>query len=998
MGWGETREFLSKVVAWPGDEPGFVNLHYSMPNRDGGKDIVTGKPFTDIDQFLGFAGWALKADNIKEQWYCTSQQAIAGTTQNGKPKAIRLHQNARLLKAIWIDIDVKDDSKNYSSLQEAWAAFTAFRTTVHLPEPSGVVKSGGGLHIYWISEAPLTPEEWTPYAQGLKTLLIKHGVRCDAGLTTDDVRLLRVPSTLNYKYDPPRPVELLPIPLVEYDFASSLRVLAEAAPAAAKPLESSLPASFIGKKPVFALTAGDRLSDGIEQEERLLPFEPIVKGCAFIREALRTGGKDYSQPMWNLSTLAATFMENGNALAHKMAAGHQGYDRGDTERLYARKLRERSDRGLGWPSCAAIQANGCGSCTGCPHFAAGKSPLNLAIGNTARKPAGSTNSARAGNRALVGGSELPDGYIHDSSGYICKIVETKNGESTPRLFLSRLDMFWAQKDENHDYLHFRTSYDKGNFRAGFVTLADMSSGQLASAFAKPTARVKINPDSKKYLEGFCVSLLSKLHDAMEAQETQPFGWVEEGGAKKGFVYGGRLFKTDGTDIAAGATDPRLMKWYQPTGELQPWLEAARTITSIGRPDLNTLLVASFASPLVLLTGQEGVTVAAWGDSGASKTAAMKVGQAVWSVWNKTKEGKTTTEKSLYNKMGATRHLPVYWDEITDDKSIARAVEVSFAQTGGGEGGRLTVNVEQRDRGTWQCMLVTSANVSLIDEVVKKHPSHRGGINRVFEYEMKAHDKRIHRLMSTTEADRIIAKVMSNHGIIGLEYAKYLATHAAEIDAEVAAVRARVEKELEATSEERFWTVAVATLILGAKYANILGLDVDEPALEKFLYTTFRANRDRGEAEAVVGGSKENTDALLSAYLKERAALQTIWTDGLRASGGKAMTTLLRAPERSSNVREGIMVRWDVPSRMLVISRGDFGKWLAARHVSPTPVVRGLVRNYGAEWPLPKKVLASGTTFKALPETLIRIKVAPETDLWEILMTYSGDTPIAEAAE
>ena len=48
------------------------------------------------------------------------------------------------------------------------------------------------------------------------------------------------------------------------------------------------------------------------------PVEPIVKGCAFIRDALETGGKDYSQPMWNLTTLAATFMEDGHALAHKM--------------------------------------------------------------------------------------------------------------------------------------------------------------------------------------------------------------------------------------------------------------------------------------------------------------------------------------------------------------------------------------------------------------------------------------------------------------------------------------------------------------------------------------------------------------------------------------------------------------------------------------------------------------------------------------------------------
>ena len=59
------------------------------------------------------------------------------------------------LKAIWIDADVKPDDttgKHYTSMQEAWSAISAFRTKVGLPMFSAVVNSGGGLHIYWISD------------------------------------------------------------------------------------------------------------------------------------------------------------------------------------------------------------------------------------------------------------------------------------------------------------------------------------------------------------------------------------------------------------------------------------------------------------------------------------------------------------------------------------------------------------------------------------------------------------------------------------------------------------------------------------------------------------------------------------------------------------------------------------------------------------------------------------------------------------------------------
>src|SRR5215210_1613292 len=70
-------------------------------------------------------------------------------------------------------------------------------------------------------------------------------------------------------------------------------------------------------------------------------------------------------------------MENGNELAHEMSKDHPSYSKDDTQALYDRKLAERHDRGLGYPSCATIQSNGCGSCATCPLLAKGKSPLNI---------------------------------------------------------------------------------------------------------------------------------------------------------------------------------------------------------------------------------------------------------------------------------------------------------------------------------------------------------------------------------------------------------------------------------------------------------------------------------------------------------------------------------------------------------------------------------------------------------------------------------------------
>src|SRR5438045_2605305 len=48
------KNFLSRVVPWPVNGIGYINLHYSRINAHGGKNIVTGKPYQDIDQFLSF--------------------------------------------------------------------------------------------------------------------------------------------------------------------------------------------------------------------------------------------------------------------------------------------------------------------------------------------------------------------------------------------------------------------------------------------------------------------------------------------------------------------------------------------------------------------------------------------------------------------------------------------------------------------------------------------------------------------------------------------------------------------------------------------------------------------------------------------------------------------------------------------------------------------------------------------------------------------------------
>ena len=414
-------EFMSAVVPWPTDGVGHVNLHYSMINprasEPGQEPLLKGMgwPFRDLSTFVQRAAWLGTTTNFRDAWFCTSRQKDAAFNKKGNPKALRRHVNAMDLKAIWIDADVKPDDatgKHYTSMQEAWDALCAFRKKVGLPQFSAVVNSGGGMHIYWISDRALDPAQWLPYATGLKALLLREGMKCDAGLTTDDVRLLRVPGTKNHKYDPPREVELLPLPLEQYNFETSLSFLTTIAPVQVGSSTNNnwpvLSANFEGVKPLPIPMANDSLSDGIEKRaDLLLDPRPVFAQCAFMRHAFANGGADYDNPLWNLSVLATTFMENGNAIAHDISRGHPTYIHAETQQQFERKIADK-ERGVGFPSCAAIQSNGCGACAACPHWGKISSPLKLA---TMKPNQGDGTAQQAPNAGKEADSEdeWPDG-------------------------------------------------------------------------------------------------------------------------------------------------------------------------------------------------------------------------------------------------------------------------------------------------------------------------------------------------------------------------------------------------------------------------------------------------------------------------------------------------------------------------------------------------------------------------------------------------------------
>lgn len=984
------RQFMERVVDWPGPQgAGWINLHSHHKNGDpaknGGKDFVVGWPFKTIDDFINKVMFVDNKSTYNfDAWYCTSQQSETGVNTNKNLKAVRKSANAITLKAIWIDCDVKPDDtegKHYLSDGEALDALAVFWKKVGLPDPSAIVHSGGGFHVYWISDVAMSPQGWRSYSEGLKQLLLAEGLKCDTGLTTDSCRLLRVPGTKNHKYSPARTVKVLHLGQ-DYDFPTQLAFLTTV-PAAAKAVTATVAApavvrvadissAFDGQTMLadFAGLTGS-LQAGIDKPITRVVPTPIFEQCAFLGDALRDGGANYKNPLWNLSVLCTAFMENGDDYAHAISSGHEGYTAADTQALYDRKVADRAERDIGYPSCSTIQGAGCKACATCPLFSKGKSPLNIRPEFTAAV----TRSVTADDL------QLPDEYDVDGKGIINYMMPNpkKPGEQLwVPLFHSRLKN--PRMEKNPDQLCFTVSYDKGNWIPAHILVENMR-GQGAE---KAWLRANIKPLANADLIGrFFVAWSAKLHDASIAQTAQPFGWYRDGGVGdiKGFAFGGLIHLTVGGTKPAGLSDKKFQDRYMPTGELSPWFAAASYITRQQRPDLEVIIATAFAAPLMEFTGVVSGMLSTYGESGVGKSYALSIGAAVWGHPTKTKETITSTTKGVLNRLGATPGLPCYWDEITEETVQNNVLGVAMQSSAGIEGSRLTSNIEQRDRGTWSTLLAINSNVCFKEYVARKQATHAAGLNRVLEYKVE-HAVNPVGAVQPYESDAALRQLQQNYGLVGQAYAEMLAADPAKIAAEVHDTMKFMSQDFNADREDRFWVGISATLYLGAIYGNRIAKQMQQPepfevvALYDFLKKVFEENRQNRITEGVRPSALSFVEDWLTQYLKQRTN-QTLWIENAAGPGGHFKPQWRRInPNAPSN--HGISVVFATADRKLRWSKLDFKEWCKLKALSSTEVVNGLKKNFGMVED--KRIIAAGTIWKSGQEHCYVIDVTGHPSL------------------
>jgi hypothetical protein len=610
----------------------------------------------------------------------TQLMAQSETYANGILKAIRKANNMVNFKALFIDIDVKQEPGFYQTTAEAEAGLKAFLQASGMPEPSMIVRSGsGGMHCYWCTAKPMPKAQWQSLAEALKRCCEHHKFKADPAVTADAARILRIPGSYNYKRTPPTQCTMdTPTAVLQYTAELFTGVLAQFMAAGKAKAKPSGPASvgFIGPA---------AFSGGIK-DYPALPIDQIAQTCPMVAQTLADGGAGKAEPEWSQDIYLAAHTSDPADAAHRMSKGHDEYSHADTDAKLATKQTAIAAGDLGWPACSSFRH---AACKTCPLLAQNKSPIMLT--HIAANPSTPTPAAPKANDDL-----MPRHYWRDAND----IVWTQ-GDDGQFPVLGSYPIHDGGINPDSGELVLQTTVS-GQPRWGSVVTGKQTPIGICEALHKGTRNgITIHGDQKA-AKAFIMAWLTHLQHTKKFITPHGFGW-----SGNDFIFGDEIYTPAGIQKNTFRGNTANLT-FQRVGIEQPWRDAMALV--YGNTAMEILVASSFAAPLVKLTCDYSLTLSIFSNqSGYGKSTAMKIAQA---VWGQPREGMSMlddTENSVNKKTGDLKNLPVYWDEMKTKDQIDRLVRVVFAVAQGRSKARLNRDSNQMNVNSSTTMLTVASN-------------------------------------------------------------------------------------------------------------------------------------------------------------------------------------------------------------------------------------------------------------------------------------------------
>lgn len=724
----------------------------------------------------------------------------------------RTHENAKYFRALWMDIDcgpakgVPDEKgvvKGYLDQQTGLNEFKKFCITVGLPRPI-LVSSGYGIHAYWLLQETIPRAEWIPLANRLRELCVEQGLIVDPSVF-EASRILRIPGTYNFKQEEPKLVSVLNEDSERIPYAQLKELLGAPDPKPERP--DFVPQTM---SPMMEALLGNK----VKRFKTIMMRSASGSGCNQLLHCFENQ-ETIDEPLWRSALSIAAFCIDRDNAVHKMSKRHPGYDFSEVELKVSNLLK----RG-GPHHCATFEKLNPSRCTDCIYKGKIKSPIVLGIEvEEADAEDNEVEIVTEESTTTVSIPEYPFPFFRGKNGGIYRKAEEDEAEP---ILVYEHDLYVVKRmkdPELGEMALFRLHLPHDGVKEFTVSTMTIST---KDELRKTLAQHGVVAHQKQYdnLANFVVTFVKNLQYVRRADimRTQ-FGWVDKDSK---FIVGDREITKDGTFYSPpSSTTKNTADKMVPKGSLDKWKEAYNMYSRPGMEPFAFAALTAFGSPLLKFTGLNGAIINVMYEyAGSGKSTTLYMCNSVWghpqelsSIWKDTFNAKI-------HQLGVMNNLPNTIDEITNMSGMEFSdLAYSISQGRGKNKMKASVNESRINNTSWQGITLASANASFYEKLGMAKNSPDGESVRLLEYKIEPNSA-----IGVAEGKAMFDhQLLENYGLAGDIYAKWLVDNLEDAQGLLAKVQARLDREVQFTSRERYWSATAACNITGGLIARNLGL-------------------------------------------------------------------------------------------------------------------------------------------------------------------------------
>lgn len=824
--------------------------------------------FDLLDAVLPPDGWfavvGIKGKSIKQELVETREEVDTFAERFVKEKrnvffgcakyatgANRKQSNVLGLKSFWMDIDCGEGKElvnpvtnrpfGYIDQSTGLVELQRFCALIGLPKPI-VVNSGRGLHVYWALEETVFRKEWEPVAARLNELCILHNLYVDSSVF-EAARVLRIPSTFNFKSDPPLDVAVI---------------------TTGKPVAFDAFTKLLGVRPPAEATIFNTPSlldeQGLNDLTKSLASNTIQKfknimirgedGCHQLNYVY-TNQEEVPEPLWWSALTVANECVDREKAIHMISNKHPDYDRDATER----KASQGGAEG-GPHRCTTFEKVNPGGCDDCKWRGRVHGPIALSKEVVDEEVEGPLEEAVEEEEEVVRYiiPAYPKPYQKGKGGAI--YLPAGKDEVEPFcVYEHALYVVKMMEDPNDGHVALlRLHLPMDGIRDFVVPNAVIAAkDDLRKVLAKNGVAGSIA--QMNHLAAFVTTFVKNLQYVRKAETMRTqFGWCEN---NTKFILGDREISTDGIYGSPPSTATKAIAAHmEPVGTFEKWKEVFNMYALPKMEPHAFAALTAFGSPLFKFTGLKGAIINViykHGGSGKSTTLFMCNSvyghpEALGSIWKDTNNAKM-------QRLGVMNNLPYTVDEITNI-SAEDFSDLAYGMSQGRGKDRMkgSTNELRENTTTWQTMSLASANASFYEKLASAKVGANAEMLRLFEYEIAPNN-----VISTEDGKRLFDRQLKeNYGHAGDIYIQWLVNNLDEASKTILRVQSKIDTELKLTPPERFWSATAACNIAGGLIAKSLGLhDYDMRAIYTWACKEIQGMRDEikppsGDASGAIG--------------------------------------------------------------------------------------------------------------------------------------------------